>query len=119
MNICGTLLTLCLIFAPQPAEAKHVGEECFASEHQIRMVHKTEHIYHHKTPNGVCWHVGKKNHSETFTSTKRSQLKAGHTTSWGSNAKPGSLYLGAIPIPWFSVDEGQHEWGKSWLRVGH
>lgn len=93
MTLQSLLLAVC-VWCGATASASatnHMSEECFASLSQLRQVHKTEHAYRHKTPNGMCWHIGKKNHSGTFTEVKPKPSKPRWTAyiipNW-STAKP-------------------------------
>jgi hypothetical protein len=54
--------------ASTPAVAHHHNSlECFASQAQAWQTYPGQHVRHHKTPNGVCYHIGRRNHSGVFT----------------------------------------------------
>ncbi len=79
MNIQTMLLAICVwcgTIVPANA-ATHESQECFANLSQLRQVHKTEHAWRHQTPNGLCWHIGPKNHSGVFAEPKASPKKIG------------------------------------------
>lgn len=97
MNITTALLALCVwCSSTTPSVAQDLRSlECFASKQQAWEVYPGQHLRHHKTPNGTCWHIGASNHSGTWNhehtkvskDTKPSLKKIG-SNSWGSTAKP-------------------------------
>lgn len=89
--------------------------ECFASKTQAWDVYPGQHLRHHKTPNGVCWHIGEKNHSGTWNHE--------HTKAYASTKplpkKIGSdTWVKAKPTPhWMSFIEDSMDRDWLWTKV--
>src|SRR5712664_2494812 len=134
MNIVQTVvMALCLWCGATPSiAASHDSEECYQSVSQTRQSHPEGHIRHHKTPNGICYHVGPKNHSGTFVDTKPSPKKIGTNTAKvnvlnGStiHAEPGvpEWNSGAKRVDSFTyrfIDKETTRWRHApWYPAGH
>jgi len=122
MNIVQTVvMALCLWCSATPSiAASHGSEECFQSVLQTRQVHPEGHIRHHETPNGMCYHVGSKNHSKTFVNTKPSSKKIGtHTAKvnvleWNPGAKRVDSFTYRF------IDKETTRWRHApWYPAGH
>ncbi len=120
MTLQAILTALCVLCTATPIIASPVSEQCYRSEQSTRVAHPTEHIYHHKTPTGVCYHVGPKNHSTAFVDTKPLPKKVGTGTS-ASTVKIGDAKTATAVKHWqswewyrsksaYERDYWRHEW---------
>lgn len=99
MTLQALFAALCIMCSSPPATAgdSHRSQECFASKAQIIQNHIQGHIRHHKTPNGVCYHVGPKNHSGVFTSIRPENGIGGKRTHTGRTHGSASW---RVPAQW-------------------
>lgn len=64
-----------LLMVTPALAGNHDDQECFKSKHQAWKVHPGKHLYHHATPNGMCYHTGGKNRSGVFTKVDTPKVK--------------------------------------------
>jgi hypothetical protein len=86
MDSINTIVTAICMWASLacPAQAKdtsHEYLECFKSIQQLHQAHPGASWKRHRTPNGMCYHIGQRNHSGTFVDTSLSPTKDGDNLS--------------------------------------
>jgi hypothetical protein len=118
MTLQSVLMALCLLCTPATAKTEaHPELECYSSPAQLYQAQGTHKWKRHRTPSGMCYHSGPKNHSgvfvhiqsppqkEKYSASSRSPKTTSSgsgTKTWGANAKP-------VPHQ-FNVDDMAAQW---------